>query len=70
MIKMHEDLDDLFEQAARSGLHTPERLAWMREHGIRPATHRWEGPREPPVRLRPAWLAFLLRTADRVMGRR
>jgi hypothetical protein len=63
------DLDEVFEQAVRSGLHTPERLDWMRRHGIRPATQQWQGPSEP-VKLRPGWLAFLLRTADRLMGRR
>lgn len=63
------ELDCLFAEAARSGLHTPERLEWMRQHGIRPATRRWQGPSEP-VKLRPGWLAFLLRTADRLMGKR
>jgi hypothetical protein len=66
---MDTELDDVFAEAARSGLHTPERLEWMRQHGIRPATRLWQGPSEP-VKLRPDWLAFLLRTADRLMGKR
>ena len=46
-----EDMEEAFEAAARSGLHTPEQLEWMRKHGIRPATQPWRGPREP-VKLR------------------
>ena len=64
-----EDLDQMFEAAARSGLHTPERLERMRKRGIRPATRPWR-PHPQPVKLRPRWLAFLLRTWNRVTGRR
>ncbi len=51
--------EDIYEQAARSGLHTPERLEWMRRNGIRPSTRPWV-PHEP-AKQRPRWLAFLLR---------
>ena len=64
-----EDMEEAFEAAARSGLHTPERLEWMRKHNIRPASKRWEGP-SGPIKLRPWWLAFLLRTWDRLTGKR
>jgi len=62
------ELDEVFAEAARSGLHTPERLAWMRQHGIRPATKRWE-PREP-VKQRSAWLAFVLSSTLAFLRRR
>jgi hypothetical protein len=63
------EYDALYEEAVRVGLATPEEVVWMREHGIRPATQPWRGPREP-VKLRPWWLAFLLRTWDRLTGKR
>jgi len=52
--------EDVYERAARSGLHTPERLEWMRSKGIIPST----GPYTPPaplVKPRPRWQAFLIR---------
>lgn len=52
--------EDVYERAARSGLHTPEKLEWMRRNGIRPSTGRWID-RGPPGKKRPRWLAFLLR---------
>lgn len=63
MIRMSGKYDALYEEALRAGLATPEEVAWMRQHGIRPATKRWEPP--TPLKQRPAWLAFMLRTADR-----
>lgn len=68
MINVSSEYDILYEQALQAGLATPEEVAWMRERGIRPATKRWTPPE--PVKQRPAWLAFLLRTADRVTGKR
>lgn len=59
--------NDIYEEAARSGLHTPEALERMRRLGIRPATKPWVPPM-PLVKQRPAWLAFLLRTMNRVAG--
>jgi hypothetical protein len=65
-----EDLDRAFDEAARSGLHTPEALERMRRHGgIRPATGPWRDLPQP-VKLTPRWLAFLLRMGDRLTGRR
>lgn len=52
--------EDVYERAARSGLHTPEKLEWMRRVGIIPSTGVWVD-RGPPVKQRPRWLAFLLR---------
>jgi hypothetical protein len=63
-----EDMEEAFEAAARSGLYTPKRLEWMRQHKIRPASKRWTPP--TPAKLRPWWLAFLLRTWDRFTGKR
>jgi hypothetical protein len=54
------DLDEVFERAARTGWYTPEQLDSYRRNGIRPATGR--AGLEEPVKQRPAWLAFLLRT--------
>jgi hypothetical protein len=62
-------MEEAFEAAALSGLYTPEQLEWMRQHKIRPASKEWEGP-SGRIRLRPWWLAFLFRTADRLMGKR
>jgi hypothetical protein len=39
----------------------PERVAWMRAAGIRPATRSLDRPRHV-ARKRPGWLAFLLRS--------
>jgi hypothetical protein len=49
----------------------PERVAWLRAAGIRPATRSLDRPRHV-ARPRAAWLAFLLRVADAVAaaGRR
>lgn len=52
--------EDIYERAARSGLHTPEKLEWMRSKGIRPSTRGWID-HGPPGKKRPRWLAFLLR---------
>ena len=52
--------EDIYERAARAGHHTPERLEWMRRHGIRPSTGPL-GPMAPPAKQRPRWLAFLIR---------
>jgi hypothetical protein len=62
------EYDALYEEAVRAGLATPDEVAWMRQRGIKPATRPWTPP--TPVRQRPAWLAFLLRTSDRVTGKR
>ena len=62
------EYDALYEEAVRAGLATPEEVVWMREHRIRPATRPWIPP--TPVKQRPAWLAFLLRTCDRLAGKR
>ena len=64
-----EDMEEAFEAAALSGLYTPEQLEWMRQHKIRPASKEWEGP-SGTIRVRSWWLAFLFRTANRLMGKR
>ena len=52
--------EDVYERAARSGLHTPERLEWMRSKGIIPSTGPYT-PLAPLVKPRPRWQAFLIR---------
>jgi hypothetical protein len=55
------DIDEVFKRAAQTGWYTSEELDFFRRNGIRPATGRATGLAEP-VKQRPAWLAFLLRT--------
>jgi hypothetical protein len=64
MMSAGDDLDQIYEEAARSGLHTPERLERMRKRGVIPATR--SGMRERNrVAQNPWWLAAILRTFDR-----
>jgi hypothetical protein len=65
MIFGHDDLGRIYEEAARSGLHTPERLQRMRRNGVIPATKSSVRERSP-VKQNPRWLAALRRTYDRV----
>jgi hypothetical protein len=55
------DIDEVFERAAQTGRYTSEELDFFRRKGIRPAWGRCE-ERGLPMKQRPAWLAFLLRT--------
>jgi hypothetical protein len=55
------DIDEVFKRAAQTGWYTSEELDFFRRNGIRPAWGRCE-ERGLPVKQRPAWLAFLLRT--------
>lgn len=60
--------DVLYGEAIRAGLATPDKVEWMRQRGIHPATQPWTPP--TPAKQRPAWLAFLLRTRDRLTAKR
>ena len=65
MISADEDLDRIYEEAERSGLHTPERLERMRKRGVIPATRSSVRERKT-VAQNPWWMAALLRTFNRV----
>jgi hypothetical protein len=39
MIPAGEDLERIYEEAARSGLYSTDELSWMRQMRIRPSTH-------------------------------
>jgi hypothetical protein len=42
--------------------HSPAAVAYLRAHGVRPATARWKPTPGVPVKQRPMWLAFIFRT--------
>ena len=42
--------------------HERRVLAYLRANGVRPATRQWERVRGVPVKQRPWWLAFIVRT--------
>lgn len=44
MIDMSGMHDTLYGEAVKAGLAAPDEVEWMRQHGIRPATKRWEPP--------------------------
>jgi len=60
MISATHELEQVYEEAARSGLYTTEQLERMRRMRIRPSTHPIRSS-DNLVKKRPAWLAFVLR---------
>jgi len=42
--------------------YSPEAEAYLRANGVRPATQPWKPTPGIPVKQRPMWLAFILRT--------
>lgn len=50
-------LDDWPDEA-----HSPEAVAYLRAHGVRPATQPWKPRPGIPVKQRPMWLALIFRT--------
>jgi hypothetical protein len=55
-----EDLDQAFDEAARSGLYSSDELADLRRMRIRPSTHPMRSS-DQLVKKRPPWLAFIFR---------
>lgn len=41
--------------------HSPEAVAYLRAHGVRPATQPWD-PSRRAAKQRPWWLAFIIRS--------
>lgn len=37
-------------------------IEYLRAHGVKPATRRWEPSPGVPVKQRPMWLGFIVRT--------
>jgi len=64
MVPATHELERVYEEAARSGLYTPDQLSRMRGMRIRPSIHPIRSS-DRLVKKRPAWLAFVLRLFSR-----
>jgi hypothetical protein len=58
---MVQNVEEVQERLSKAADPNAERDEILRRAGVRVPTHRNPPPLQPAVRLRPAWLAFLLR---------
>ena len=58
---MAQNVEEVQEQLSSTAASIAERNEILRRAGVSIPTHRNPPPLQPAVRLRPAWLAFLLR---------